>query len=126
MRTLDPANFAEVFKANFDAKALEALVDGYAEDAVLDLGDGNAARGRDQIRSVLENFLAPGLPITVNSTGTLASGDVAVTRFDWKIEGTAPDGTPVNLGGSAIDVLVRTADGSWQQKLDLPFGQASA
>jgi len=46
--------------------------------------------------------------------------------FDWGIEGNAPDGTSVNMGGTAIDLLRRDADGVWRQLVDLPFGAATA
>jgi len=121
----NPADFAQVFKARFDARQLDALVVGYAEDAALDLGGGNVFRGHDAIRLALQNFLAPGLPIEVTPRRTLVSGDHAVVLFDWSIKGAAPDGTPVEMGGGAVDALRKEADGEWRQILDLPFGHAT-
>jgi ketosteroid isomerase-like protein len=124
-QTRDPAQFPHVFKANFDAQRIDTIVAGYAEDAVLDLGGGNRFAGRDQIRLAIANFLAPGLPISVTPRRTLVTGDRAVVLFDWTIAGNAPDGTPVAMGGAAIDVLTRGSDGIWHQILDLPFGHAT-
>lgn len=121
----DPTQFATVFKARFDSANIEALVDGYANDAVLDTGGGNAVRDRQGVRAVLTNFLAAGLPISVVPRHTVVNGDLAVSMFDWSIAGTAPDGSPVAMGGTAVDVLRRDTDGAWHQLIDLPFGTAT-
>ncbi len=123
--TRDPAEFPNVFKANFDAQLIDVLVGGYADDGVLDLGGGNVFRGRDQIRLAIANFLAPRLPISVALRKTLVTGDHAVVLFDWSIRGEAPDGSSVEMGGAAVDVLRRHNDGVWRQILDLPFGHAT-
>lgn len=124
--TTDPADFPANFKANFDAKRIDIIVAGYAEDAVLDLGGGHVFRGREQIRPAIANFLAPGLPIMVTPRKTLVTGGQAVVLFDWSIKGQAPDGSPVEVGGGAVDVLRLENDGVWRQILDLPFGHATA
>jgi ketosteroid isomerase-like protein len=123
--TTDPAEFPNVFKANFDANLLDVIVAGYAEDGVLDLGGGNAFRGREQIRLAISKFLAPRLPIGVTPRKALVTGDHAVVLFDWSIKGLAPDGSPVEMAGAAVDVLRREDDGVWRQILDLPFGHAT-
>jgi uncharacterized protein (TIGR02246 family) len=120
--TTDPAEFPLVFARNFNSGDAASLVDGYAEDALLDLGGDQRAHGRDAIRAALANFLAPGLPIVVKPGRVSVTGNLAVVTFDWSIDGAAPDGVPVKLDGSAIDVLRRDADGHWRQLIDLPFG----
>ena len=122
----NPADFPHVFKARFDARQLDGLVAGYAADAALDLGGANVFRGHDAIRLALANFLAPGLPIHVTPRHALVTGDQAVVLFDWSIQGAAPDGSAIDMGGGAVDVLRREADGEWRQILDLPFGHATA
>lgn len=120
--TLNPAAFAETFQANFNTRNLDILVNGYAEDAVLDLGGEQSARGHKEIRTVLENFLAAGLPIVVKPHRATVTGDHAIVVFDWSITGAAPDGSPVAMGGTAIDLLRKDANGTWRQLIDLPFG----
>lgn len=124
-QTRDPAEFTQIFKRNFDAKRVDAIVSGYSTQAVLDLGNGQVFRGRDQIRLAIENFLAPGLPIEVTQRHVQRTEDDALVLFDWSIHGVAPDGSAVQLAGAAIDVLQREADGVWRQVLDMPFGQAA-
>lgn len=116
------AEWLPTFERNFNRRDIDALVAGYTEEGVLDVGGNNVMRGRDQIRLGLENFLAPGLPIRTQVTRIIESGGAAVVLFDWSIEGDAPDGSAVKLGGSGVDVLARGTDGFWRQHLDAPFG----
>lgn len=114
------AAFATAFAANFNRRDLDAIANFYAEDAVMDLG-GLRFAGRDAIRAPLANFLAAGLPITVEPRGHVENGTTAVAVFDWRIEGAGPDGAPVALSGTAVDVL-RRERGGWAQLIDMPFG----
>lgn len=118
------AAFADAFAANFNRRDLDQIAAVYADDAVLDLGGGQSFRGREAIRAPLANFLAPGLPIVVTPRTSTETGDLAVVVFDWKIAGTGPDGAPVALSGTAVDVLRREA-GGWRQLIDLPFGAST-
>lgn len=122
--TTSPATFADDFATNFNARDLDSLVDNYTADAVLDLGGGQRLAGHAQVRSALANFLAAGLPIATTPIDHAVSGDVALVRFNWSINGTAPDGREVAMGGSAVDILRRDQDGRWRQAIDFPFGTA--
>ena len=117
-----PEEFPAVFQARFNARALDALIEGYAEDAVLVLGRKDYRRGRAEIRQALEDFLAPGLPMRATLRSHQQSEGDAMVTFDWSIEGTSADGAAVKMGGIATDVLRRGPDGFWRQVLDYPFG----
>lgn len=119
------AEFADAFAANFNRRDIDAIARFYAEDAVMDLGGGQRFAGRDAIRAPLANFLSAGLPIAVTPRSHAETGNTAVVVFDWSISGTAPDGTAVNLAGTAVDVL-RREDGGWRQLIDLPFGGSAS
>lgn len=123
--TRHPNDFAAVFAANFNARNIDALVQNYTADAVLDLGGGTFLRGPDQIRGALENFLAPRLPITVTPGRVIVNGDIAYSTMTFSIEGNAPDGQAVKICGTAVDILRREADGILRQFIDLPFGVAT-
>lgn len=116
-----PEDFPLTFKSNFDSGDVEALVFGYSDDAVLDLGGGQRAYGREAIRSVLQSFLAPGLPIEVMPRRTTTTGSLSIVTFDWSIIGRAADGSAIEMTGSAIDILRQEGD-VWLQLIDLPFG----
>jgi ketosteroid isomerase-like protein len=67
--------------------------------------------------------LALNLPIQVEVRHSVEAGDVGLVVADWAISGTGPDGSPVNLRGSASDVARRGSDG-WKIAIDNPFGTA--
>ena len=41
---------------------------------------------------------------------------------DWTFKASGPDGSPVNLGGTVIDVLRNQTDNSWLIVIDNPWG----
>ncbi len=129
METLElPAQsgqFVERFVAAFNSFDLDRIVSFYSADAVLNLGAGQVFRGRDAIRQVLSNFVAPGLPMRITPRFTVASGSTGLVSFDWLIEGNAPDGSPVRMSGTTSDVIRYESDGFWRQLLDHPFGSAT-
>ena len=120
--TMEPENFLTSFNENFNSGELDRVAAGYTPDAVMNLGGGTLLRGPEQIRGALQNFLATKLPMTVSLISQTTTGDTSVVIFDWRIEGNGPDGNRVDLGGRAVDVLRKGADGVWRQLLDLPFG----
>jgi ketosteroid isomerase-like protein len=63
------------------------------------------------------------LPVEVKVRHTIEAGDVGLVVADWTIAGAGPDGSPVDLRGSASDVARRGGDG-WKIAIDNPFGTA--
>ncbi|MFD1532559.1 hypothetical protein [Pseudonocardia aurantiaca] len=52
----------------------------------------------------------------------LAGFTPALLVVDWSLRGTAPDGTSVDMSGTAADVVRRDPDGTWRYLVDNPFG----
>jgi ketosteroid isomerase-like protein len=52
--------------------------------------------------------------------------DTALVAYRWQLEGTAPDGSPVEMAGMSADVLRRRPDGSWGVLIDDPWGAGAA
>jgi ketosteroid isomerase-like protein len=44
----------------------------------------------------------------------------------WTLNGTSPEGGPVEIAGQTSDVLRRQSDGNWLIVIDNPFGAQSA
>jgi ketosteroid isomerase-like protein len=55
----------------------------------------------------------------------IEAGDTALVAYRWTLEGTAPDGSPVDMAGTSADVLRRRANGSWGVLIDDPWGAGS-
>ncbi|RCV53667.1 DUF4440 domain-containing protein [Marinitenerispora sediminis] len=115
-----PAAFAERFNRGGIADVLEV----YEPGAVLVPEPGTAATG-EELRTGLLRHLALGLPIDVRPRHVYRAGDVALLVVDWRIRGEAADGSPVELAGTATDVVRRGGDGYWRYAVDNPFGTAA-
>jgi ketosteroid isomerase-like protein len=62
------------------------------------------------------------LPIEATTRHAYVSGDIALLVVDWSIAGTSRQGYPLDLRGTATDVVRRGADGRWRYVVDNPFG----
>jgi ketosteroid isomerase-like protein len=51
----------------------------------------------------------------------VVAGDIAVVYNSWRLTGTRPDGSPVELGGLSGDVLRRHQDGGWGMLVPRPL-----
>jgi uncharacterized protein (TIGR02246 family) len=101
---------------------LDAMVELYEPDAAFAPQPGESVTGRDAIRSALVAFLAVRPRMTGSIEKVLRAGDTALVANRWKLSGTAPDGSPVEMGATSADVLRRRSDGSWGIVIDDPWG----
>jgi ketosteroid isomerase-like protein len=114
-----PAVFAETFNTG-DLKAMTRL---YAPGAVFVPEPGRPTTG-DALTGATADFLALGLPISVQVRHAYVVDDTALLIVDWTIDGPGPDGGPVSMRGTATDVVRRGPDGRWRFLIDNPFGTA--
>lgn len=50
------------------------------------------------------------------------NGAIALTRSSWEVDGKLPDGTPVRIANSGIEVVRLQEDGTWKFMIDHPWG----
>ena len=117
-----PEEMHALFARHFNAGDLEALVALYTPDAALVPQPGQVVKGHAAIREALQAFLALRGKIDLQSTYTVEAGDTALTRGQWQLKGTGPDGQPVALAGKSCEVLRKQADGRWLLVVDHPYG----
>jgi uncharacterized protein (TIGR02246 family) len=101
---------------------LDSMLDLYEPDAAFAPQPGEAVTGREEIRAALESFLAVNPRIESTIEKVLEAGDTALVANRWRLSGTAPDGSPVELAATSADVLRRRPDGSWGIVIDDPWG----
>ena len=103
---------------------LDGMVALYEPDATFAPQPGQSVTGRDAIREALQGFLAvkPRMEGTIEKV--LEAGDTALVANRWKLSGTAPDGSPVEMSATSADVLRQRPDGSWGIVIDDPWGAA--
>ena len=49
-------------------------------------------------------------------------GELALLQGEWHLDGTAPDGSPLELSARTAEVVRRQPDGSWLYVIDHAFG----
>jgi uncharacterized protein (TIGR02246 family) len=103
---------------------LEALLELYEPDAAFAPQPGETVNGHDEIRAALETFLAVKPRMEGKVEKVLEAGDTALVANRWRLSGTAPDGSPVDMAATSADVLRRRPDGSWGIVIDDPWGAA--
>jgi uncharacterized protein (TIGR02246 family) len=102
--------------------SLDAMLELYEPDAAFVPEPGETVNGHEEIRAALESFLAvrPRMQGTIEKV--LEAGDTALVANRWRLSGTAPDGSPVQMAATSADVLRRRPDGSWGIVIDDPWG----
>ena len=112
------ARFADAFNLA-DLPALLAL---YEPSAAFAGGPGQTLTGIDAVRGALQQYLALKGTISMATTYVVESGDTALLRGKWQLQGTGPDGKPIEMRGNNVEVIRRQSDGSWRFVIDHPFG----
>lgn len=120
-----PESVIERFSELLAQRDLDAMMELYEPDAAFAPQPGDSVTGHVAIRAALEAFLAvkPRMEGTIEKV--LEAGDTALVTNSWRLTGTAPDGSPVQMEATSADVLRRRADGSWGIVIDDPWGTAS-
>jgi uncharacterized protein (TIGR02246 family) len=125
-KTDTPGGTVEHFSALLEEGRVDSLLDLYEEDAAFVPEPGRVVSGRASIRGELEQLAALSPRMSGNVEQVLEAGGIALVAYRWRMQATAPDGTPIRQGGLSADVLRRRADGSWGVIIDDPYGAAGA
>lgn len=102
----------------------ERAVSSYQEGGALVQGPGDVVIGTEALREAFETMAAGGFKVTTKNYEIIEVGDIALYCAEWSANGTAPDGSPIEIGGKSADVLRRQPDGKWLIVLDNPIGTA--
>ncbi len=94
----------------------------YEPEGALVMEPGKVATGTDALRNALEGFIALKPTITTQSRQIIEAGEITLYCSSWRLTGTAPDGSTVELEGKSSDVLRRQRDGNWLIAIDNPWG----
>lgn len=122
------ADGQQIFTQLVNAGDLEGLVSLYEKNATV-VHQGKEYQGHEAIRGVLMQYLALRPTLRMTTLRVTENGNHGVTQGKWRLTGTAPDGTPVELSGLSTEMSTRQADGSWLYTIDLtdlPDGALSA
>ena len=117
-----PEKVIELFAVSLNRGDVDAAITLYDSEAVFAPQPGEEVTGLEAIRDALEQFAALKPPLRGEITNVLTAGDVALVQNRWQLEGTQPDGSPVEMRGLSADVLRRAPDGGWRILIDDPWG----
>lgn len=109
-----PEELDKQFTRDVNSGNLERLLALYEERAVHVRQDGTVARGPDEIRQVMEEFIAmqPRLHLHVTSVVPVDK-DIAVVFDRWVLNVAAVDRDSVEMKGTGIHIARRQADAGW-------------
>jgi len=107
----------EMFNVAFNAGDVDAVNALYFDNAVGLWEPGKPVEGqarRDYVKNFIETRNAY---VEATVLQQLVRGDTAMVVVQWEMD-TTRDGKPEKLGGLAVDVLQRGADGGWRYLID--------
>jgi uncharacterized protein (TIGR02246 family) len=122
MKAGSPAQVIELFTEALNSGDVDGAMALYEPEATFAPQPGEEVKGRDAIRAALDHFAALEPRLQGEISSVLTAGDVALVMNRWQLEGTQPDGAPVELRGHSADVLRRAPDGGWRILIDDPWG----
>ena len=117
-----PEEIHSRFATAFNSGNVDEIMALYEPEATLVPQPGQVAQGRDAIRHALLQFVALKGTMQVKSVYIVHGLGVALTRGQWKLTGTGPDGKPVEMTGQSVEVLRQQPNGEWLLIVDHPFG----
>ena len=99
---------------------MDAVLGYFADDAVL-IGDSHPpVRGRDALRSYLdESSKIPGFKISWEPIEAEVSGDMGYLIERTQVTMNGPDGQPVTQNLQAVTIWRKQPDGSWKNVVDM-------
>ena len=122
MATASPEEVVQTFYRAFNNGDIETIVALYEPRAMLVAQPGQVAEGHTAIREALRAFFAMKPTLTLQKHKVVAGGDIALSMDTWTLTGTGPDGQPVSMEGTAVEVLRQQSDGRWLYVIDNPWG----
>lgn len=123
-RAETPEQLHALFAEALNARNLDALAALYTDDACLWPRNDEPARSPSQRRVQLAAFCAMKPTLQIKTRKVTTVGDIALLMSDWRMTGTAAEGSPVDVSGTSVEVARRGPDGGWRYLIDFPYGIA--
>jgi uncharacterized protein (TIGR02246 family) len=105
-----------------NSKDLDAFVSLYEPEGSFIDESGENFNGTERIRGKIKGFMDMNGKLENTVRRIIPAGDITLAYSNWTFKASDPDGSPVNLSGTAIDVLRKQSDDSWLIVIDNPWG----
>jgi ketosteroid isomerase-like protein len=122
MPVTKPEDMAQAFAEAFNSGNIESVLALYESNAVMVPEAGKLAKGPAALRETLTGFLTIKGKITIQSRYCIHAGDLALTSLDWSLRGSGPNGQPMEMQGTSMEVIRRQSDGRWLYIIGHPYG----
>ena len=122
MSARHPKELDLLFEKAMNAGDLEGLLALYEPKASFTTQRGQVVTGTAAIRETLAGFLSMKPMISLDTRVLGEADDIALMTAHWRLTGTGPDGSPVELTGNSLEVARWQPDGSWLFVVDAPYG----
>ena len=103
-------------------KDLDAFVSLYEPEGSFIDETGANFNGHERIREKIKGYMDMNGKLENNVRRIIPAGNIVLAYSDWTFKASGPDGSPINLGGTAVDVLRKQSDNSWLIVIDNPWG----
>ncbi|MDF0680687.1 MAG: nuclear transport factor 2 family protein [Candidatus Nitrosocosmicus sp.] len=105
-----------------NSKDVDSFISLYEPEASLVDESGESINGREKIGEKIKGYMDMNGKSESSVIKVIQAGDIVLAFRDWTYKASGPDGTPINLGGTAIDVLRKQSDNTWLRVIDSPWG----
>mgnify|MGYP003290837356 CR=1 FL=1 len=117
-----PEDLLKLQVEEFNKGNVSFLMTIYENDACFASEPGQVVKDPESIRRTLQSFIDMGTKLEARVKRVLQANDLALLITEWTINGTEPDGKPINLTGRGTVVLRRQSDGVWLMVIENPWG----
>lgn len=94
----------------------------YENDACFASRPGKVVKDLENVRTSMQSFIDMGVKLEAKVKRIFQTNNLALLITEWSINGTEPDGGPINLTGRGTVVLRRQSDGTWLMVIENPWG----
>jgi ketosteroid isomerase-like protein len=105
-----------------NAGDIDTVVSCYEATATVVARPDLVLSGVEGARAAAEGFLALRPVFTVGRRQIVEGETTSLHLMQWRLQGTGPDGQPLDLSGCTTDVFRKQPDGGWLLSIDNPWG----
>ena len=105
-----------------NSKDLDTFVSLYEPEGSFIDESGENINGHEKIREKIKGFMDMNGKLENTIRKIIPAGNIVLSYSDWTFKASGSNGTPINLSGTAIDVLKKQSDNSWLIVIDNPWG----
>ena len=117
-----PEELLDLQVEEFNIGNISFLMTLYEKEACFASKPGQVAKDVESIRKAFQSLIDMGCKLKTKPKRVLLSSDLALLITEWSINGTEPDGKPINLTGRGTVVLRRQSDDTWLIVIENPWG----